>query len=154
LIFNLYPRVLIKVGDERRVFDRATLMFTEVAEVEKVTGLSFGEWQAELGRYSITAVGALLHVLRKRDGGEDDFETMNFGAYDLDVVPLHDDDTEFTAEEVAADLAKRLEEAQNPVPTIAADLAASGESPEPGTTAGTSPSSPGNSGSVPGNGTS
>lgn len=152
MIFNLYPKVVIKAGDERRVFDRDSLMFTEVVEIEKATGLSFGEWQTELGRYSITAVAALLHVLRKRDGEPSDFETMNFAAYGLDVVPLHDDGREFTAEEVAEDLKRRAEEAANLVPTTAGDPVISGEGPAPGTTAGTSLTSPNGSASAPGNG--
>ncbi len=138
MIFNLYPRVVLKVADERYVFDRSTLMWAEMVEIEKATGLSFGEWQQELSRYSIMAVGGLLHMLRGRAGVESDFETMNFAVDDFDCVPLHEDGSEFTAEEVAADLAKRLEEAQNPVPTIAAGAAASGDGQEPGTTKSTS----------------
>jgi hypothetical protein len=154
LIFNLYPRVVLKVGEERYVFDRSSLMFTEVIEVEKASGLSFGEWQQELGRYSLMAVGALLHVLRKRAGVPSDFETMNFAVDDFDCVPLHEDGSEFTAEEVTADLARRMEEAQNPVPTIAAGAAASGDGQEPGTTKSTNRTSRSVSTSGPGSGKS
>jgi len=112
LIFNLYPRVLVKVGDgERHIFDQRRLMFTEAAEIEKVTGVSYAEWLRQLGDYSITAVAALLHILRKREGTLSDFRSMQFNVADLDVVPLHEDDREFTPEEVAADLAKRAEDA-------------------------------------------
>jgi hypothetical protein len=135
LIFSLYPRVKVKLGGEEHIFDRSRLMFTEVAEIEKATGLSFGEWQQELGRYSITAVAALLHILRKRAGMPSDFVTMQFNSADLDVIPLHEDDTEFTAQEVAADLAKRMQEAEagKAVPTVAADGSAAPGSPK-GTT--------------------
>src|SRR6266704_2536505 len=69
MIFNLFQRVVVKVGeDEKHIFDRKRLMYTEVVELEKVTGLSYLEWEQQLGRYSITAVAAVLHVLRKRDG--------------------------------------------------------------------------------------
>lgn len=152
MIFNLYPRVVVRLGEERHIFDRSTLMFTEVAEIEKITGLSFAEWQQQLGRYSITAVAALLHILRKRADVESDFETMQFAAADLDVIPLHDDGTDFTADEVAADLEKRMQEAQNPVPTIAADPAASEGDPGPATTASTSPASRNGSASARGSG--
>jgi hypothetical protein len=135
VIFNLYPRVAVKVGEERYVFDRDELMFTEVVEIEKATGLSFGEWQQELSRYSIMALGGLLHMLRKRAGVPSDFETMNFAAYDIDVVPLHDDGSEFTAEDVAADISRRLEEAKQAVPTIAAAGPGSAANPAPVTTA-------------------
>lgn len=111
MIFNLWPRVAIKLGDERRVFDRARLMFTEVQEIERATGLSYAEWEQQLGRYSITAIAALIHVLRRRDGQPSDFATMQFAAADLDVVPLHDDDTEYTPEEATAELTKRLADA-------------------------------------------
>jgi hypothetical protein len=154
VIFNLYPRVLVKIGGERYVFDRDQLMFTEVVEIEKATGLSFGEWQAELARYSMMALGGLLHMLRKRAGVPTDFETMQFAAYDIDVIPLHDDGTEFTAEDVAADITRRLEEAKNPVPTIAAPAPASAAAPAPATTANTPPGSLNITGSAPGNGNS
>jgi hypothetical protein len=32
---------VVKLGDERHIFDRAELMHTEVQEIEKVTGSSF-----------------------------------------------------------------------------------------------------------------
>ena len=79
MIFSLYPRVVIKAGGERYEFDRTTLMFTEVVQIEKATGMSFGEWQTDLGRYSLAAVGALIHMLRRREGLPSDFETMSFG---------------------------------------------------------------------------
>ena len=150
MIFNLYPRVVIKAGDESYEFDRSTLMYQEVVQIEEASGLSFGEWQTELGRYSLKAVGALIHMLRKRAGQPSDFTKMNFPVDGFDVIPLHDDGSEFTAEEVAADITKRLEEAQEPVPTGAAAPAAN---PPPVTTASTSPTSPNGSGSGPGNGT-
>jgi hypothetical protein len=151
MIFNLYPRVVLKVGEERYEFDRTTLMFTEVVEIEKASGLSFGEWQTELGRYSLMAVGALLHMLRRREGVPSDFETMQFAVDGFDVVPLHDDGSEFTAAEVAADITKRLEAAENPVPTIAA-VSAADSNQGPGITAPTSRTSPSDSTSGHGNG--
>lgn len=111
MIFRLFPRVAVKLGDERYIFDRATLMFTEVQEIEKAAGLSYGEWDYELGRHSITAIAALLHVLRQRAGQPSDFKSMNFAAASLDVVPLHDDDREYTPEEIAAELDRRVREA-------------------------------------------
>ena len=154
MIFNLWPRVAIKLGGERHVFDRSKLMFTEVQEIEKATGMSYAEWEQQLGRYSITAVAALIHVLRIRDGQPSDFKTMNFAAADLDVIPLHDDDTEYTPEEATAELTKRLAEANNGAgPTRAADEP---EAPSAGTGSTprqlTSPSSPATTGSGHGNG--
>ena len=124
MIFNLYSRVVIKAGEERYEFDRSSLMYKEVVQIEEASGLSFGEWQTELGRYSLKAVGALIHMLRKRAGVPSDFAKMDFPVDGFDVIPLHDDGSEFTAEEVAADITKRLEAAQEPVPTGAADPAA------------------------------
>ena len=152
MIFNLYSRVVVKLGEERYVFDRDQLKFTEVVEIEKATGLSFGEWQQELSRYSIMALGGLLHMLRKRAGVPSDFETMDFNAYDIDVIPLHDDGREFTEEDVAEDIKRRMDEAANPVPTTAGPAADSGENPAPETTPGTSRTSRNGSGSAPGNG--
>jgi hypothetical protein len=156
MIFNLWPRVVVKLGaDERHVFDRKRLMFAEVQEIERVTKLSFGEWQSELGRYSITAVAALLHVLRRRDGMASDFATMEFAANDLDVVPLHDDDTEYTPEEATAELTKRMQEATGgPGPTLAAAAPAAAPGASSPTPASTSAPSQRSSGSAPGNGSS
>jgi len=153
VIFSLYSRVVIKIGeDERYEFDRSSLMFKDVVEIERASGLSFGEWQTELGRYSLLAVGALIHMLRRREGLPSDFETMNFAVDGFDVVPLHDDGSEFTAEEVAADITRRLAEAEKPGPTIAAPSAAGQETPERGSTATISRTLPRDSTSVPGSG--
>jgi len=157
LIFSLWHRVAIKLGDERHVFDRATLMFSEVQEIERVTELSYAEWQRELSRYSITAIAALLHVLRKRDGMPSDFKTIQFAVADLDVVPLHDDDSEYTTGEATAELQKRL---AGPVlngagPTRAAngqDSPSAAPAPTPPGTP-TLPSSPPVTASARGNGT-
>lgn len=153
MIFNLYSKVAVKLGGESYVFDRASLKFTEVVTIEDASGFSYGEWEQHLSRYSIRAVGALIHVLRKRAGVPSDFETMEFSAADLDVIPLHDDGTEFTAAEVAADITKRMAEAQDP--TAAAGPAGGGTSPETATTEATestSRTSPSGSESGRGNG--
>lgn len=123
MIFSLYQRLAVKVGDEKYVFDRSRLMYTEVAEIQKVTEWSYGEWERQLGRYDIVAVAALVHVLRKREGVASEWLTMQFNATELDVVPLHDDGTEFTAEEIAKDIAKRMSKAAEPDPTLAAAAA-------------------------------
>jgi hypothetical protein len=154
VIFSLFSRVAVKLGDETHIFDRARLMYSEVAEIEKVTGLSYGEWERELARYSITAVAALLHILRKRDGKASDFASMQFNAADLDVVPLKDDDTEMTPADIAADLARRQAEAELAAnPTPGADEVPPAVPPVPDTTA-TSLSSPSITTSARGNGTS
>jgi len=113
VIFALYDRVAVKLGDdERHVYDSGHLMYTEAAEIERVTGMSYAEWQRGLSRYSIIAVAALLHILRLRDGQASDFAGMTFNAADLDVVPLNADGAEMTAAEVAADVAERSAEAR------------------------------------------
>jgi hypothetical protein len=151
LIFNLYSKVIIKAGDESYEFDRSSLMYQEVVQIEEASGLSFGEWQTELGRYSLKAVGALIHILRIRAGVPSDFAKMDFPVDGFDVIPLHGDGSEFTAEEVAADITRRLAEAQEPVPTGAADPAAN---PPPVTTASTSRTSVSATTSALSNGTS
>jgi hypothetical protein len=154
MIFTLYPRVLVKIGeDERHVFDRSRLMFTEVAEIEKVTGLAYPAWLDGLGEYKITAIAALIHILRKRADMPSDFGSMQFNVADMDCVPLHDDGTEFTMDEMRMDLAKRVADAQkaaDPGPTRAAASAVAPED-SPAMT-GTSLSSPNGSGSAHGNG--
>lgn len=153
MIFNLYPRVVVKLGEERYEFDRSSLMFAEVVEIENVSGYSYGEWQSELGRYSIRAVAALVHVLRHRAGVPSDFKAMSFAAADLDVVPLAADGHEMSAAEVADDVARRAEEAReaaNPPTATAAPVAADSSSPDG--TNGTRLSSPGSITSGPGNG--
>lgn len=153
MIFHLYDRVLIKVGDdERHVYDRRRLMYTEVAEVERVTGLSYAEWHRELGRHSITAIAALIHVLRKREGIPSDFATMQFNAATMDCIPVHEDGTEYTAAEVAVDMLKRMEDAR-PGPTRGdATAAVEAEAPVLEATTITSPSSPRATTSARGNG--
>ncbi len=153
MIFSLYSRVKVKLGDEEHIFDHARLMYSEVAEIEKVTGLSYGEWERELGRFSIAAVAALLHVLRKRDDRPSDFATLQFNVADLNVIPLHGDDSEFTAEEVAADVLKRVDAAKGngAGPTSATGGTVAPESGQQATTI-TSPSSPSSTASGPGSG--
>jgi hypothetical protein len=150
MIFAAYPKVAVKLGDERYEFDRASLMFPEVVEIETVSGLSYGEWLTGLSRYSIRSVAALLHVLRRRAGVASNFATINFAVDDLDVVPLHEDGSEFTAAEVADDITKRL---AAPDPTSATDEPVALDAP-PRTqvTSGTSLTSPGSTTSAPGNG--
>ncbi len=152
MIFSLFSRVVVKVGEgERHIFDRARLMYSEVAEIEKVSGLSYGEWEMELGRYSMKAVAPLLHVLRKRGGKPSDYATLEFNVADLDVVPLRDDDTEMTPQDVAEELARRVKAAEpDPTPAVAAESA---RPPIPATN-GTSRSSPSTTASGRGNGKS
>jgi hypothetical protein len=155
MIFTLYPRVVVKLAGESHVFDRARLMYTEVAEIEKVTGLAYPEWLDGLGQYRITAVAALLHILRKRDGQPSDFGSLQFNVAEFDVVPLHDDGREFTAQEVADDVKRRIEEAQKDAgagPTRAADAPAASPGPPPPVTSSTSLTSPASTTSAPGNG--
>lgn len=156
MIFNLYSRFVIKLGDdERYIFDRTRLMFTEVTEIEKVSGLSYGEWERELGRYSVAAIGPLLHVLRKREGQPSDFATLQFNVAEMDCVPVHDDGTEFTPAEVTADLASRMDDAAaGPGPTRGGEATAvAAEEGLPDMTI-TSPSSPPVTASGHSNGTS
>lgn len=153
MIFNLYPRVAVKLGEERYEFDRASLMFAEVVEIENVTGYSYGEWQSELGRYSIRAVAGLLHVLRKRAGVPSDFASMSFAAADLDVAPLHPDGREFTAAEVAEDITKRAAEAREAAnPPTATAAPAPVAAPAAGGSSSTRRSSPASITSGRGNG--
>jgi len=155
LIFNLYDRFKVKLDGEEHVFDRSRLMYTEVAEIEKVTGLSFGEWDRELTRHSITAIAALIHVLRKRADMPSDFATMQFNAASLEIAPLRDDGTEMTPAEVTADMVKRMaEKAAGPGPTRGDAAAVPAEAPVLEATTITSPSSPNGSGSGRGNGSS
>jgi hypothetical protein len=157
MIFSLYPRVKLKLGAEEHIFDHSRLMYSEVVELEKCTGLSYGEWERELGRFSISAVAALLHVLRRRADMPSDFATMQWNVADLNVIPLHADDSEFTPEEVTADVLKRVDEAktrQNGAgPTSATAASAVAPEDQKATTI-TSPSSPPAITSVPGNGSS
>jgi hypothetical protein len=158
LIFRLFTRVAVKLGDERHVYDRKTFTFADAQRVEEAAGLAYPEWEFQLGRGSVTAVAALLHVLRVRDGQPSDFKTMSFNMADLDAVPLHDDDSEYTAGQVAEELDRRVREARDandpgPTPAAGAPALPSGEDrsapPWP-----TSPSSPAATASARGNGTS
>ena len=151
MIFAIYPRVIVKLGDERYEFERSSLRFTEVVEIENASGLSFGEWQRELGRHSIRALAALLHVLRKRAGVPSDFETLDFAAYDLDVIPLREDGSEMNAQEVAEDITRRAKEAAEG-PTAAPAGAPGPEKPITASTPSTSLTLPSGSASAPGNG--
>ncbi len=154
----MFTRVAVKLGDESHVYDRKTFSFADAQRVEEATGLAYPEWEWQLGRGSVTAVAALLHVLRLRDGMPSDFKLMSFSMQDLDSVPLHDDDSEYTAEEVGDEVARRVREAQapadpGPTPAAGAPEPPSGEDrsqpPRP-----TSPSSPAVTASGRGSGTS
>jgi hypothetical protein len=123
LIFQFFTRVAVKLGDESHVYDRKTFTYADAVRVEEATGMSYAEWEWRLLRSSITAIAALLHVLRVRDGVPSDFKAMAFNAADLDYVPLHDDDSEFTADEITEDIARQMGEARaaaDPGPTRAA----------------------------------
>lgn len=155
MIFTFFPRVAVKFGpDEVHIFDRAKLMFSEVQEIEKVTGLSYAEWEDGLRRYSIVPLAGLLHILRKRDGQPSDFST-DFPVSDLDCIPVHPDDREYTREEITAEVAKLLAPDTNgagPTPAAAGQGSPSGEAVSTPRQL-TSPSSPNGSASAPGNGT-
>jgi hypothetical protein len=146
LIYQFFSRVAVKLGDESRTWDRKTFSYADAVRVEEATGMSYPEWEWRLERQSVTAVAALLHVLRLRDGVPSDFKAMAFNMSDLVSVPLHDDDSEYTADEVAEEIIRQTREAQaaaDPGPTRAAagpEPLPEGEgpaSPRP-----TSPSSP------------
>lgn len=153
MIFNWYSRVVVEIGDdESHVFDHDRLMFTEVAEIEKVTGLSYMEWEQQLRKFSITAVAALVHILRKRAKQPSDFGSMQFNVRELNVWPIHADGTKFTQQEIDEDIARRIKGAsEGPDPTLsAADAAAEPGNPE--IMSSTSPSSASASASALGNG--
>lgn len=160
MIFSWYSRVVVEIAAdepggvaEEHIFDHDRLMLTEVQEIERCTGLSYLEWEQELRKYQMTAVAALVHILRRRADMPSDWATMQFNVRKLNVWPVHADDTRFTSQEIDEDLARRVREAASePDPTQSAADAAAAESPE--TTSSTSPSSANGSTSVPGNGTS
>jgi hypothetical protein len=111
-VFAHYDRVAVKAGeDESHVFDARDVMTLEALEIERVTGLTWGQWQRDLCGFSVTAVAGLLHVLRKRDGQDSDWPP-GLKVTDLTAIPLHDDDSEYTAGEVRDDLERRVAEAQ------------------------------------------
>ena len=155
MIFSQFTRVVVKLGDEAHVYDRKTFTFLDAQRIEEATGLAYPEWEWQLFRSSVTAVAALLHVLRLRDGVASDFKSLAFNMSDLDYVPLHDDDSEYTADEITEEIARRIREAQpgaGPTPAAGAPEAPSGEDhsqpPRP-----TSPSSPAVTASGRGSGT-
>jgi hypothetical protein len=156
MIFNLFPRVVIEIGDaEQYVYDRARLMYTEVAEIEKVTGQSYMDWSRDLGQFRITAIAGLIHVLRKRESVPSDFLSMQFNAADLDVTPIHEDGSKYTQDEMTAELRERKDKAEaelNGGP-IRASAGAGAAGSHPISAPSTPASSPSTSTSGPGNGT-
>lgn len=155
MIFRMFTRVVVVLGDERRVYDRKAFSFADAVRIEEATGMAYPEWEFQLFRSSVTAVAALLHVLRLRDGVPSDFKGMSFNVADLDYIPLHDDDSEYTAQEIGEEIAARIREANEgagPTPAAAGPEAPSGELPsqEPRPT---SPSSPAGTASGRGSGT-
>ena len=155
MIFSLFTRVNVKLGEETYLFNSERIMFSEVQEIEKLTGLSYMEWRVELNRFTSTACAALLHILRKRAGVASEFATMQFNMADFDVRPVKDDGEEMTPAEMAAELERRRAEAESaPDPTRSAgeEIPAVAPEPSPAATNGTSPSSPGSTASGRGNG--
>lgn len=152
----MFDRVAVKLGDEARVWNRKAFTFADAQRVEDATGMTYPEWEFQLRRGSVTAYAALLHVLRVRDGAPSDFKAMAFNMADLDAVPLHDDDSEYTAEEIGEEVARRVRESQadaGPTPAAGAQEAPSGEDPSQPPRP-TSPSSPSGTASSRGTGTS
>lgn len=91
-------------ADPRRWdFQPGKILNTEAKVIEKMTGMSFGEWQDAMIRGSITAMEAYLFVMLKREHPTLRPAELVFCTEDLDV--------EFTDEETVAQIAELREKA-------------------------------------------
>jgi hypothetical protein len=77
-------------------FDPSKLMSPEAIAIERLTGMTFGEWQDALSRGSMLALQALLYVLLKRETPTLKFDDVQFCNDDVDV--------ELTDEEAAEEV--------------------------------------------------
>lgn len=79
---------MTKLSVDGRVyeFDQDRLTNVECMAIEKVTGLTFGEWADALQKRSMLAVTALVWVVRKRDEPTLRFSDVEFNVASLDIT--------------------------------------------------------------------
>lgn len=78
----------MKVSIDGQVYeyDATRLLFSEVAFVQKKTGMKLQEWQAGLGEMDAFAVAGLVYILKKRAGEQPDWDTLDFDMASLDFI--------------------------------------------------------------------
>lgn len=76
---------------KRWKFDPTKLMSPEAEAIERLCGMTFGEWVDAVGRTSITALHGLLYVMLKREQPTLTYDQVQFCLDDIDLE-LEDDD--------------------------------------------------------------
>lgn len=85
-------------------FDPAKLMSPEAEAIERLTGMTYGEWGDAVTRGSITALHGLLYVMLKRGNPTLTYDQVEFCLEDIDFEV---EDVE--AEEIRVALEQRTE---------------------------------------------
>lgn len=74
-------------------FDPAKLMSPEAEAIERLTGMTYGEWGEAVTRGSMTALHGLLYVMLKRGTPTLTYEQVEFCLDDIDFE-VEDDEAE------------------------------------------------------------
>jgi hypothetical protein len=92
----------MRVTVDGKTYELATdsLLNVECMAVEKVTGLTTGEWTESLGKGSMLAITALVWIIRKRTEPTLGLDEVVFGVASLEME--EDEEPEGKGEEVSA----------------------------------------------------
>ena len=72
-------------------FEQEKLLYSEIAFIQKKTGLKLQQWQDGLGEMDAFALGGLVYILRKRAGEQPDWDTLDFDVASLEIVGEDDE---------------------------------------------------------------
>lgn len=67
-------------------FEQEKLLYSEIAFIQKRTGLKLQDWQQGLAEMDAFALGGLVYILRKRAGEQPDWDTLDFDVASLEIV--------------------------------------------------------------------
>jgi hypothetical protein len=78
--------IQIKIGDEEYFFDPVRVANDEAMLIERTCGCTFTQWQKQLEEGSVTALTALVWLLRRRNGQTSlKFTDVHFDLGDFDI---------------------------------------------------------------------
>ena len=73
----------INVDGQVYDYDERRLLNSELAFIQKKTGLKFEQWQQGLTELDAFATRALVYVLKKRAGEEPDWDALDFNMLEI-----------------------------------------------------------------------
>lgn len=75
----------LTIDGQHYEFDMDRLLFSEMAFVQKKTGLKLQEWQRGLNEMDAFALAGLVYIVRKRAGEQPDWDTLDFDIASFDA---------------------------------------------------------------------